>query len=86
MGNNTLPLTAVRFALKMKPDAVFLLSDGEFQDSTDTYLRAANLIHEDDGRVHPKIVVHTICFRSLAGAGMLKLIAAENGGTFRFVK
>lgn len=85
LGPSTMPMRAVRYALSMKPDAVFLLSDGEFQDDTVAFMRVANLIREGD-RVFPETVVHTICFRSPAGAGTLKMIADEHGGTFRFVK
>ncbi len=85
LGPSTMPMRAVRYALSMKPDSVFLLSDGEFQDDTATFMRVANLIREGD-RVIPETVVHTICFRSPGGAGTLKMIADEHGGTFRFVK
>ncbi len=85
LGNATKPLVATRLALAMEPDALFLLSDGEFQDDTPAFLRIANLERDEDG-VRPKTVVHTVCFKSVAGAGTLKMVADENGGNYRFVK
>jgi len=85
LGNSTRPLTSVKYALGMKPDAVFLLSDGEFQDETASYLRTANLIREED-RVRPETIIHTVCFKSMAGAPTLHMIAEEHGGNYRFVK
>ncbi len=85
-GGDTRPLSSMRFALNMKPDAVFLLSDGEFHDDTVSFLRAANLVRDDDGETHAKTVIHTICFQSEAGRTTLEVIAKDHAGTFRFVR
>ena len=85
LGGSTRPLTSVRYALEMKPDAVFLLSDGEIQDDTPSFLRAANLIREED-HLRPQTTIHTVCFKSRVGASTLKMIADEHGGKYRFVK
>ena len=77
LGPNTLPYEAVRQAVKMQPDAIFLLSDGQFKDGGLTELILRN--HS------PKVIVHTIAFWELAGAAALQRIALESGGTFRFV-
>jgi len=77
LGYNTSPALGVKFACTLKPDAIFLLSDGEFADTTAPWLRKNN----DD-----EIPVHTIGFRTpLNGQKMLTRIAEENNGVFRRV-
>jgi len=83
-GNQTRPFTAVRHALSMRPDAVFLLSDGEFHDSTLAYFRAGDSVR-DDGNSSDRVVVHTIGFKSRLGQETLRQIADRTGGTYRFV-
>lgn len=85
LGPDTRPLNAMQLALKMKPDAIFLLSDGEFNDGTRDYLLGENQKVDDDGKRSAKIPVHTVGFHSLAAEASLKPIAAENGGGYRFV-
>jgi hypothetical protein len=77
LGRATLPATAVMMALKMKPDAIFLLSDGEIQDNTVWQLRTVNGFFSEH-----QVPVHTIHLMSLEGRGTLQLIANENSGTF----
>jgi len=95
LGYNTSPCLSVMFALSLKPDAIFLLSDGEFSDPTAAKLRKHNRIRSHlprkdqprvkDGSPTPAVAVHTIGFRSLEGKKMLTRIARENGGTYRYV-
>ena len=61
-----------------KPDVIFLLSDGEF-DEPELSREAARA--ENSGTV-----IHTIAFISRDGEETLKAIANDNGGTYRFVK
>ena len=75
----------MRLALMLRPDAVFLLSDGEFDDPTRDFLLGENLRELDDGTREPRVPVHTIGFYSPAAAAALAPIAAENGGEFRYV-
>lgn len=79
----TNPLEAVKLAIKLKPDAIYLLSDGEFTDrgATQRYLTEHNL----DKQKQPRIVVNTIGLDSHAGAGSLSRIAKLHGGTYRKV-
>lgn len=85
LGRETFPLLSVKAALAMHPDAVFLLSDGEFHDDTANFLRLANIVPDKGGVRRPEIVVHTIGFQSAAGQDVLQRIANENGGVYRFV-
>ncbi len=85
---DTNPHGAVVYALqKLHPDAIFLLSDGEFHDGgeTENYLLRNNFSeHSTDGR-QPKTIVHCVGFYSREGEVTLQRIAAANGGTYRFV-
>lgn len=81
LGPSTRPAEALKFALGMQPDAIFLLSDGELKDNSLLMLRAIN------GRFSssPKIPIHTIHLFSNLGRPTLELIAQENSGTFTAV-
>jgi hypothetical protein len=82
LGHQTFPSGAVGIAMALKPDAVFLLSDGEINDSTVQDLRVWNRIQEEDGSVKPRFPIHTVLLHSQIGFATLELIAQENGGTF----
>ncbi|MCA9174351.1 MAG: VWA domain-containing protein [Planctomycetales bacterium] len=84
-GNDTLPATAMQIALKLEPDAIFMLSDGEFHDQTASMLRAFNQVQTGDGPRQALIPIHTIGFHSHAAIAILRPLAEENGGTFRFI-
>ena len=68
------PRGAIGLALSMRPDAVFLLSDGEFPDGT----------AEAVARRNPKKVpIHCVDLGGEPGAGdQLKKIARESGGQY----
>ena len=71
------PTKAMERALEFKPDTVWLLSDGKFSSKVPLAIRAANL----SGNAR----VHTVGFYERAGEQVLRQIADENGGTYRFV-
>jgi len=83
----TNPFEAVEFALRLSPDAIFLLSDGEFTDNGRTmrYLKNRNVLKASGEPRRPRVVIHSIAFHSRDGEPALKTIAADSGGTFRFV-
>ena len=81
-GGATLPASAVGIALRMEPDAIFLLSDGEIRDATLTELRIYNRFEEADGNVRVTIPIHTVLLYSDVGYLTLKTIADENDGVF----
>jgi Mg-chelatase subunit ChlD len=72
------PLPALLMALAMKPDAVFLLSDGKFDREL---ARAVSQLELRD-----RIPVHTIGFVSRKGEPMLRAISEISGGTYRYVR
>ncbi len=73
---DTEPLDAILQGLSLEPDAMYLLSDGEFDPQVADELRQRN-----GGR----IPVHTIAFMDLIAEPLLEQIARENNGVFRFV-
>lgn len=67
------PRPAMQWALGLQPDAVFLLSDGEYPEGTAAAVARAN----------PKRVpIHTIDMTGRAEGGQLEAIARESGGEF----
>ena len=73
----TNPEPALRLGLAMKPDVIFLLTDGEIPESTVEAVRAANA---------GGTMVNTIAFQGREGETLLRLIAEQNRGTYRFVR
>ncbi len=85
LGESTLPAKAMEIAVNLKPDAIFLLSDGEILDRTVLELRRFNGA-TDNGPSEHSIPVHTILLESRAGRRTLETISRENGGTFSEVR
>lgn len=78
LGNATMPAQALQFALHLKPDAIFLLSDGELQDHSVYMLKSLN-----SGRgENPQVPIHTVLLQSPVGKATLQQVASENGGSF----
>lgn len=84
LGYHTRPAASVRFALTLEPHAIYLLSDGEFEDQTAALLRDKNLVRDEHGRA-PRAIVHAIGFHSRHGQKVLQRIAKEHGGRYVFV-
>ncbi len=84
-GMVTDPLGSVQLAVSLKPDAIFLLSDGEFKHHTADFLRRENRVEKERGQWQVETAVHTIGFQSQEGQSSLQQIAAENSGQYRFV-
>jgi hypothetical protein len=85
LGANTSPLASVTHAMKLKPHAVFLLTDGEFADSTAQWLRDHNRIMRIDEKPRIRTPVHTIGIFNKKSQRLLKRIARENNGQFQFI-
>lgn len=81
LGPGTRATTSLSEALRLKPDAIFLLTDGEFQDNVLQMLRTNNR----NKAKKRKTTVNTIGFHSQLGAPLLSQIATENYGQFRYV-
>ncbi len=72
------PSGALISALKLEPDAIWLLSDGVFSP------RALRALREHNAE--ERVQVHTIAFHDDSGRELLETIAKENDGRFRFVR
>ena len=76
--SGTNPAPAILAALELKPDAIWLLSDGLFSQQACDVIQQAN--------ADSSIQIHTIAFHDNHGEAPLKRIAQENRGKYRFVQ
>jgi hypothetical protein len=82
--NGTNPLPALLHALSMRPDAIYFLSDGQFDPVTIQILRARNKPSKRIG--HRQIPIHTVAFVDYLTIGIMRTIARDSGGEHRFVR
>lgn len=82
----TNPYDSMVYAMKLMPDAIYVLSDGEFTDKGRmvNWLKKENLVEDDVDGVKPVVTIHTIGFYT-EDKGTLKGMAETYGGTYRFV-
>jgi hypothetical protein len=64
--------------MKPRPDVIYFLTDGDFDDRSPERIAILN-------RQGPPVVINTIAFVSEEGAHLLRQIADESNGTYRFV-
>jgi hypothetical protein len=76
-GTNPLPGFEIIFNLKPKPDAIYFMTDGEFDVSVVDEVMAMNQ------KFH--IPIHCICLGSREGEDNMKKLAKGSKGTFRFI-
>jgi len=79
------PNELLEFALDLRPDVIFLLSDGEFPQTTEDLLTEKNRrrnLFGDGGLIS---IVHTIAYHSREGESRMRRIADQNGGQYRYV-
>ncbi len=76
----TNPLPALLFALSLEPDAIYFLSDGKFDPVTLQELRSQNRPRSK------RIPIHAVAFMERATEGLMRTIARNSGGEYRFVK
>jgi hypothetical protein len=75
-------------ALRMKPDAIFLLTDGEFNGRRKNLVRlpgnptVEEIVAASDGLLVP---IHTIAFADKGNRDRLQQLSAATGGRHRFV-
>ncbi len=87
-GNWTFCADALAKALSLKPDSIFLLSDGEFDDRQNVFLvldqmnNKRRLVSTNEKHVP----IHTVALGSHYGRWTMKRIADENDGVFRLVE
>jgi hypothetical protein len=71
------PSLALAWGLSRESDVLFFLTDGEIPPATRDLIRELNRKHT---------IVNTIAFESQAGELLLRAIAEDHGGTYRYVK
>ena len=75
-GGPTDPLDAMAAAIRLRPDIIYFLTDGEFKKGVNLRLRSIKL---------PHTAIHTFAFGETLGEELLKDIARNNGGEYTFV-
>jgi hypothetical protein len=79
-GGGTFPMEALLHALALEPDAIYFLSDGRFDPAVIEALRVQN--PSSTGQ----IPIHTVAFVNEETIGIMRQIANQSGGKFRFVQ
>ncbi|HET6424624.1 MAG TPA: vWA domain-containing protein [Planctomycetaceae bacterium] len=75
-GSPTNPIPAFDMALRMQPDVICFLTDGEFDGLSNRRLKSLK---------QSQIVIHTFAFGETFGEEVLKILADNNRGEYRFV-
>ena len=77
----TQPMTAfqVAFALEPAPDAIFFMTDGLFPT------RVVDDVAALQRTTRKQVVIHTICFLDNTAEVLMKEIARNSGGKYRYV-
>ena len=70
------PLSSMKMALRLKPDVIYFLTDGNFYPPTAIALSRIR---------QPRSVIHTITFGERNAEPLMKSIAVANRGTYRFI-
>lgn len=85
MDRGRAPYEPLRFALGLRPDVIFMLSDGEFPQRIEDQLREENRLENLFGDTGPISIIHTIGYHSREGEARMRRIAEQNGGQYRYV-
>jgi hypothetical protein len=79
-GGGTFPMEALLQAIALEPDAIYFLSDGRFDPAV------IETMKERNPRRRGQVPIHTISFVNRETIGIMKKIAKDSGGKFRFVE
>jgi hypothetical protein len=74
---NPAPGFRMAFAMRPPPDAIYFMTDGEFNDEVASEIAALN--------AEFKVPIHCIAFVSRESEQLMRRIAAQSGGTYTFV-
>lgn len=80
LGRDTMPRHSFDYGLSLNPDAIFFLTDGEFNDGTYEYLMG---IAAQSDNVP---TIHTVAFGNRSSGRTLEEIAKKFNGKFQFVR
>ena len=73
----TAPEASLLSALRLRPEVIYLLTDGVFEESI-----VDSITKKNKGTA----AIHTIGFDNYGGESLLQSIARQNNGQYRFVK
>ena len=79
------PLAALRLAIDLEPDAVYLLTDGVTSVDVPKAVREFNRVQDLINGEQVKAPIHAIAYYSLKGEQLMKRLATENNGQFIYV-
>jgi hypothetical protein len=79
------PRDAFEAAIDLEPDAIFLLFDGETSADVTGHLEDVNRVTDLINGTQPRIPIHTLCFYSRDDEALMKRIAKENNGSYRYI-
>jgi hypothetical protein len=79
------PKEALEFSFTLRPDCVFLLTDGAMPDYVADMVAEKNIVETLLDGPKPRSIFHTIGFHNPEGEKILSKIAKDNGGTYHFV-
>lgn len=85
MDRGQAPYEPLKFALGLRPDVIFLLSDGEFPRTIEDILGDQNQVDNLFGDDDLVSIVHTIGYHSRDGESRMRRIAQQNGGQYRYI-
>jgi hypothetical protein len=79
------PEEALEFAFSLRPDCIFLLTDGEMSQRVVPMIEQHNIVDTLLDGPKPRSIIHTVGFHSREGESQLRQIARTNGGRYRYV-
>ncbi len=77
-GSGTDPGDALARAFSLRPDVIYLLSDGQFSETILDFITQRN--------PNRRVTVNTVCFGKKGGQDLMKALAQDNGGRFKFIR
>lgn len=77
----TEPYQALQLALKLQPDTIYFLTDGQFDP---VIVKSFNKVAAQRYHNH-KVTVNGICFGNLEGEQAIRELSENNSGTFTFI-
>lgn len=85
IGTGGPPNQALKMAIQLEPDSIFLLTDGVTRSDVAGNLSKTNRQEDELDGPQIRCPIHTIGFYSREGEALLQRIATENGGQYRHV-
>jgi hypothetical protein len=85
IGSGGPPNQALKMAIELQPDSIFLLTDGVTRSDVTGFLRKNNRREDSLDGTQLRCQINTIGFYSREGETLLQRIASENGGQYLYV-